>query len=54
MNASEGPQILQAHASQNYTLPYRLPIVGNDTKIYIFAFSPDYITSKEYQIDLVR
>ena len=54
MNVSIGPQMLQAHSSQNYTLPYRLPLVNNSTKIYVFAFSPDYISSKEYQIDLVH
>jgi uncharacterized membrane protein len=54
LNASVDPQMLPAHTSHNYTIPYQLSLVGNSTKIYIFAFSPDYITSKEYQINLVR
>ncbi len=45
---------LTAHSSSNYTLNYQLPGVANSTKIYIFAFSQDYITAKQYQINLAR
>jgi|GEM_PF-975608 uncharacterized membrane protein len=53
MNATSGPQFLLPGESYNYTLQYQLQLVGNNTRMYIFAFSPDYIATKEYAIDLV-
>jgi uncharacterized membrane protein len=54
MNATMGPPILLPGTSYNYTLPYQLPLVNNNTKIYIFAFSPDYVAAKEYTINLAH
>ena len=54
LNTSTNPQVLMPYSSFNYTLPYQLPLVSNNTKLYIFAFGQDYITSKEYQISLVH
>ncbi len=51
---STGLQVLAPYSSSNYTLPYQLQLVNNNTKVYIFAFSPDYITSKEIQINLAH
>jgi uncharacterized membrane protein len=45
---------IPARASTNYTLQYRLPAVSNGTKLYIFAFSQYYTTSREYQLSLKR
>jgi uncharacterized membrane protein len=45
---------LQGHSSYNYTLQYQLPLVNSSTKLYIFAFSQYYITSKRYQLNLAN
>jgi len=36
---------LAADSTRNYTVNFQLPLVNNRTKIVIFAFSKDYITS---------
>jgi len=36
---------LAADSTRNYTVNFQLPLVNNRTKILIFAFSKDYITS---------
>jgi len=36
---------LAANSTRNYTVNFSLPLVNNNTRILIFAFSKDYITS---------
>jgi len=36
---------LATDSTRNYTVNFQLPLVNNRTKIFIFAFSKDYITS---------
>jgi uncharacterized membrane protein len=43
---------LRAHSSNNYTLQYQLPLVSNNTQVYIFAFSQYYTASRLYRLSL--
>ena len=36
----------------NYQLDYRLPMINNSTKIFVFVFSKDYIAGKKLNIEL--
>ena len=35
-----------AHSASNYTIDFQLALVGNTTRIFVEAFSPDYTASK--------
>ncbi len=50
--SSELNMTLGPHSSNNYTLQYRLLLVNNNTRIYVFAFSQYYIASSSYRINL--
>jgi uncharacterized membrane protein len=36
----------------NYTLHYQLPMINNSTKLFVVAFSKDYVTSKELDVSI--
>ena len=39
-------------STANYTLNYQLPMINNSTKLFVVAFSKDYITSKELNVQI--
>jgi uncharacterized membrane protein len=43
---------LPPEGASNYSLDYQLPMVNNSTKLYVVAFSKDYITSKELNVSI--
>ncbi|MFI5412435.1 MAG: hypothetical protein ACHQX1_00925 [Candidatus Micrarchaeales archaeon] len=45
---------LPAHSSYNYTVPYRLQLVNNGTRLYIQAFSQYYKVETYYRISLAN
>lgn len=47
-------QQLQPHSSQTYTLNYSLPAVNQNTRLFIVAFSPDYITAKNFNFSRLQ
>ncbi len=38
----------------NYTVNFILPLVNSDTKVLVFAFSKDYITSNVITLSKLR
>ena len=45
---------LTAESTRNYTVNFQLPLVNNNTRILIFAFSKDYITSNVIELSQLR
>jgi len=45
---------LAAESTRNYTVNFQLPLVNNKTRILIFAFSKDYITSNVIELSQLR
>jgi len=45
---------LAASSTRNYTVNFSLPLVNNKTRILIFAFSKDYITSNVIVLSQLR
>jgi uncharacterized membrane protein len=39
-------------SSANYTLNYQLPLINNSTRLFVVAFSKDYVTSKHLNISI--
>ncbi len=42
MIGATGGRSLQPQASSDYFIPFSLPLVNNNTRVFIIAFSPDY------------
>lgn len=45
---------LKPRSFSNYTLSYQLPLINNNTELFVSAFSEDYITSKAINFTSLR